>query len=148
MSAIAKPQAVAVAGFVSMVQESSGQVVGPDDSPTQRVGPGLGGAHDMVPRGLPAVRTPSAFESCRAYHVPARWNVRIGGLLLVLAVAACATWSPVEPLPFHPPSAEDPRDLALHIIEVNPDGKGDKINRKDILSIQQGNAKGTESNMP
>jgi hypothetical protein len=31
--------------------------------------------------------------------------------------------------------------LAVHIIEVNSNGKGDKINRKDIFSIQQGNAK-------
>ena len=84
-----------------------------------------------------AVWAPSASESCRAHAVLARGNYWIGRLLLVLALGACATTPPVHRLP--PPSAQDPRDLALHIIEVNSDGKGDEVNRDKIVGIEKAN---------
>jgi hypothetical protein len=90
-------------------------------------------------------RGPLASESCRAQAIPAHRNCRIGGLSLVLALAACAAQPPVISLPYNQPSAQDPRDLALHIIEVNPDGKGDEVNRDNIVSIEKANYPLTES---
>jgi hypothetical protein len=90
-------------------------------------------------RSFSAVLHLSAYESRPTHQVSARRKHRIGGLLLVLAVAACATRSPVKSLPIHSPSAQDPRDLALHIIEVDDDGEGDDIDMSEIERIETGN---------
>lgn len=55
-----------------------------------------------------------------------------------MALAACVTQPPKQ-LPFHPPSTEDPRDLSLHIIEVDNDGEGDDVDISKIKKIENNN---------
>jgi hypothetical protein len=106
----------------------------------------LGGRNDYVgrilhvrPRPLfSCCRVPLSFCSRQLHAVLARKH-RIGALLLALAVAACANRSPDNSLSYYPPSAQDPRDLALHIIEVDGDGEGDDVDMSQIERIETSN---------
>ena len=91
---------------------------------------------------------PSDRASNRAREVLACRDYWFAGPLLLFVLTACAAPQGLEPLKFDPPSTQAPRDLALHIIEVDDDGEGDDIDMRDIVRIETSNYQAYDTAIP
>jgi hypothetical protein len=84
-------------------------------------------------RGLRAAWNPLDRETSR---VPRCQIYGRMALVLPFVLAACATTPPIDARSFDQPS----RDLALHIIEVDPDGEGDELDPSDLPPLEPADA--------